>query len=216
MYDELKRIAFADGMALFGVADVSAIKQGFLLPPDVGARFDYAISIGYRLSKSALDTVTDAPTHIYYFHYQRVNMLLDGLSLKITAALQDKGFDALPIPASQVIDWEKQLGSLSHREIARLAGHGWYGRNNLLVNPRFGSQVRYSTILTAMPLPVDTPVDGGCGTCRACASSCPANAIGENSFDRDACHRKLKEFIKIQRIGQMICGVCLKVCPGKK
>jgi epoxyqueuosine reductase QueG len=213
-YDQLKKMALADGIALFGVADVSAVKRDFLIPPAVAERFDFAISLGFRLSKAALDTVAGAPNQIYYFHYQRINMLLDQTSLKIAAAIQAQGFDALPVPASQVIDWQKQLGSLSHREIARLAGHGWYGRNNLLVNPRFGSQVRYVTILTDLPLPADAPVAGGCGDCRACSAACPAGAITEAGFDRDKCHQKLKEFMKTERIGQMICGVCLQVCPG--
>jgi epoxyqueuosine reductase QueG len=47
-------------------------------------------------------------------------------------------------------------------------------------------------------------------------NACPAAAIKADGFDREACHRKLKEFTKIQRIGQMICGVCQKVCPGKE
>jgi epoxyqueuosine reductase QueG len=115
-----------------------------------------------------------------------------------------------------VIDWQKQLGSLSHREIARLAGHGWYGRSNLLVNPRFGSRVRYTTVLTDMPLPAGKPVEGSCGECRLCVSLCPAGAIKADGFDREACHAKLKEFCKIQGIGQMICGVCIKACPGKR
>lgn len=215
-YDALKKIALADGAALFGVADIRDIRDTFLLPKEVAARMNCAVSIGFRLSKSAVDTVQGAPNQIYYFHYQRVNMLMDQLSLRLMAYLQEHGFEALPIPASQVIDWVKQLGSLSHREMARRAGHGWYGRNNLLVNPRFGSQVRYVTVLTDLLLPADIPVEGNCGGCRVCMSACPAKAINETGFDRDACHRQLKEFMKTEKIGQMICGVCLKVCPGKK
>lgn len=213
-YEELKTIAHAEGMTLFGVADILSVRKTFLLPANVTARFAHAVSLGYRLSKAALDTIAGAPNQVYYFHYQRANILLDQTCLKLTAAIQEKGFDALPIPASQVIDWDKQLGSLSHREIARLAGHGWYGRNNLLVNPRFGSQVRYVTVLTDLPLAVDTPRESDCGSCRACRDACPAQAITETGFCRDACHRKLKEFMKTEKIGQMICGVCLRVCPG--
>ena len=115
-----------------------------------------------------------------------------------------------------MIDWQKQLGSVSHREIARLAGHGWYGRNNLLVNGRYGSRVRYVTILTDTPLSADKPVESACGPCKMCVNACPAGAIKEDGFIKDACRAKLKEFCKIQGIGQMICGVCIKACQGKK
>ncbi|OGS19751.1 MAG: hypothetical protein A2219_04760 [Elusimicrobia bacterium RIFOXYA2_FULL_50_26] len=213
-YDELKRFALGEGMALFGVADVSGKGDKFLLPPAVSGALSRGISIGYRLSGMALETIEGAPNQIYYFHYQRVNILLDQTALKLCGLIHSKGYNALPVPASQVIDWERQLGTVSHREVARLAGLGWYGRNNLLVNARFGSQVRYATILTDMPLACDAPTDESCGTCRACLSSCPANAIGDNEFKLALCRDKLKEFTKIQKIGQMICGVCVKACRG--
>jgi len=214
--EALKAIAFNEGISLFGVADITGIKDTFLLDEHISAKTDKAVSIGYNLSALALETVADAPTQIYYFHYQRANILLDNVALKLAAFVQRNGFNALPVPASQLLDWEKQLGLLSHREVARLAGHGWYGKNNLLVNERYGSQVRYATILTDMPLETDSENKGSCGTCGACIGVCPAKAIGENSFNLEACALKLKEFTKIQKIGQMICGVCVKACHGKK
>ncbi|MEI8218060.1 MAG: hypothetical protein WCG51_03315 [Elusimicrobiota bacterium] len=213
-YTALKDLAHREGMALFGVADILPIRDSFLLPENTIKKFPFGISLGFRLSRSVLDTVVDMPNQIYYFHYQRTNILLDQTALKITAWIQNQGFDAFPIPASQVMDWEKQLGSVSHREIARLAGHGWYGRNNLMVNPRYGSHVRYVSILTDAPLTTDSAIPGNCGTCRQCVEICPASAIADTGFDREACHVKLKEFTKIQRIGQMICGVCVKACTG--
>ena len=215
-YEELKTIALKESVVLFGVADVAPVRGTFILPEGLVQRFSFGISLGFRLARTILETVVDAPSQMYYFHYQRINMLLDQTALKLTSFIQENGYDALPVPASQIIDWDKQLGAVSHREIARLAGHGWYGRNNLMVNERYGSQVRYVTVLTDMPLITDSPVKGDCGACRACVTLCPAHAIKESGFDRDACHLKLKEFTKIQRIGQMICGVCLKCCPGNK
>jgi epoxyqueuosine reductase len=213
-YSTLKETAIREGMALFGVADVTSIRDTFLLPENVIRKFPFGISLGFRLSRAVLETVVDMPNQIYYFHYQRANILLDQTALKITAWIQGQGYDALPIPASQIMDWDKQIGSVSHREIARLAGLGWYGRNNLMVNPLYGSQVRYVTILTDAPLKTDTEIAGACGACRRCVAGCPAAAITDKGFDRNACHMKLKEFTKIQRIGQMICGVCVKACYG--
>ena len=211
----LKNLAKAEGIALFGVADVMPVQKQFLLPEHIARRFSFGISLGFRLSSSVLDTLVDAPNQIYYFHYQRVNMLLDHAALKITAWIQEQGGNALPIPASQIVDWERQLGAVSHREIAMRAGLGWYGKNNLLVNERYGSQVRYATVLTDMPLTCGSPAgENSCGGCEACITSCPARAIQKDGFDRNKCHAKLKEFCRLQRIGQMICGVCLKVCPG--
>jgi len=214
-YETLKKTALGEGMALFGIADVTAARKDFIIPGNVSSKFDRGISMGFQLSRSILETVEGMPNQIYYFHYQRANILLDQTALKIMSLIQKEGYEAFPIPASQVIDWQKQLGSVSHREIARLAGHGWYGRNNLLVNKNFGSRVRYVTVLTDMPLAADKPSAEDCGACGLCLSLCPAGALSEKGFDREACHLKLKEFSKIQGIGQMICGVCIRACPGK-
>ncbi len=214
-FEKLEKLALSEGMSLFGAADITAARKDFLIPPNIALKFDRAVSLGFELSGPILETVEGAPNQMYYFHYQRANILLDRTALKVASAIQKEGFNAFPIPASQVIDWQKQLGSLSHREIARLAGHGRYGKNNLLVNKRFGSRVRYATVLTDMPLEPGKPEEGSCSGCNKCMTACPAKAIKEDSFDRDACHMKLKEFSKIQGIGQMICGVCIKSCPGE-
>ena len=214
-YKALRKAMLAEGMALFGVADIAPVKKDFQLPEEVAAKFTAGVAIGYRLSESVMDTLSTAPNQIYYFHYQRVNLLLDQTTLKLTSLIQSKGYSALPVPASQVIHWEKQLGTVSHKAVARLAGFGWYGRSNLLVTPGFGSQLRLATVLTDMPLKFDKPMDGGCGSCEACVSACPSGAIGKDSFNLQPCRDKLKEFMKTEKIGQMICGLCIKACRGK-
>jgi len=212
-FEELEKLALGEGMSLFGAADIREARKDFLLPQDIIGKFDYAISMGFALSASVLQTVEAAPNQIYYFHYQRANILLDQTALKVLSLIQKKGFDAFPIPASQVIDWKNNLGSVSHREIAKIAGLGWHGKNNLLVNERFASRVRYVTVLTDMPLQTGKPLESLCGNCNMCAVVCPANAISDKGYDKAACAAKLKEFSKIQGIGQMICGVCIKACP---
>ncbi len=212
---KLKNFVLAEGISLFGVADIREIRKDFLLPKETVEKLDSAVSLGYRLSQSVLDTLVDRPNQIYFFHYQRVNVLLDTVALKVTRFIQDEGYQALPIPASQVVDWQNLKGHLSHREIGYLAGLGWQGRNNLLVNPDYGSQVRYITILTNYPLTTNHPLSSSCGKCKSCIPVCPAGAIEENSFSPEKCRLKLKEFMKTEKISQQICGICLKVCPGK-
>lgn len=215
-YQKLKELVLTEGISLFGVADIREIRKEFLLPKEVVEKFDFAISLGYRLSQSVLDTLVDRPNQLYFFHYQRVNVFLDTVALKITQFIQNQGYQALPIPASQIVDWQNLKGHLSHKQIAYLAGLGWRGRNNLLVNPHYGSQVRYVTILTAYPLPANHTITGSCDECKACIAVCPAGAIEENSFSLEKCYSKLKEFVKSEKISQHICGICVKVCSGKE
>ncbi len=214
--DSLGSSVRAMGIDLFDVADITSIREGFLFEPDLRAKFDRAISLGRRLLSSVLDEIQDGPTALYMHHYRQVNYLLDRAALLTAGLIQDHGYRALPVAASQIIDWDRQRAHVSHKKVAELAGLGWLGRNNLLVNPEYGAQIRLVTILTDMPLAAGKPLATACGQCRRCLSSCPAQAIKEtrDEFDHRACFEKLKEFRRRGLVAQYICGVCVKACPG--
>ena len=207
------------GCSLFGVADHQTFrKEGSLLSPGIMERHPRAISIGYHLSDAVLDDIEDRPTPLYFQHYQRVNILLDTLGLILTNAMQDLGCHAVPIPASQLVDWVSQRGHLSHKHVAQTAGIGWIGRNNLLVNERYGARIRLLTVLTDLPLRTGSPSFDNCGSCRACMAVCPAGAIKERreDFDHIRCYEQLKVFSKTLRFSHQICGVCVKACQGRR
>lgn len=211
--------AQGQGIDLVGVADIAEERRRFhQLPTEVVERLPRAVSLAVRVSQGVLATLVDGPNHLYYHHYRQLNFLLDRAALAVARAIEAAGFTALAVAASQVIDWEKQLGHVSHKDIARLAGLGWRGRNNLLVTPQYGAQVRLVSILTDLPLVPDRPVPQDCGTCRRCLFVCPAGAIKEEvaAFDHLACFAKLKEFSKVRGIGQHICGLCVRACSGPK
>ncbi len=216
-YNSLKKYCQNLGIELFGVGDISGIKEHIKVSKDVLKKLDKAVCLGVRLSSSILEEITSAPTRLYFHHYRTVNAFLDQSALKVSNYIQSKGFRALQIPASIIVDWENQTAHLSHRHLGVLAGLGWIGRNNLLVSKRLGSQFRLATILTDMPLKLDKPAKDGCDTCRLCVSACPAQAIKEESrdFDRAKCLEKLKDFQRQKLVDQYICGVCVNVCKGK-
>jgi epoxyqueuosine reductase QueG len=206
--DRLNDIVVANNGALFGVADYSK---------ESGGEYPYAISTAVALSRGVLDTIEKEPTRVYQYHYRTANTLLDQIALKLVNAIEGSGFRSLHVPASQITNWADVSGDISHRYIAVKAGLGFIGRSALLVTPRFGAQVRLVSVLTDMPLDTNEPIEGDCGNCRACIKPCPAKAIGEtvDDFDREACLEKLRYFKK-HLVGQHICGVCVKACPGKQ
>jgi epoxyqueuosine reductase QueG len=212
----LEALALREGMAVFGVADMGPL-QDILHDSLLGAcqQLCYGISIGFRLSDPIIDGIVDRPTLIYKHHYKVANYMLDRAAAAIHSYITLKGCRALPIPASQVLDWEKNLGHLSHKAVAVQAGLGWIGRSALFVHPEHRARLRLATVLTDMPLEAGKPLENvGCGDCTACIEACPAGAISEQGYDRDRCAAKLKEFSKLPGIGQSICGVCVKTCPG--
>src|SRR4030042_953504 len=184
--EKIKALCRQQGSSLFGVADLRSFKkEKILLPPSLVDRLPYGISVGFHLSNAILEEIENQPTPLYFHHYQRVNILLDTIGLIVSSAIQDLGYQAMPIPASQIVDWKTQQGALSHKHVARAAGLGWIGRNNLLVNERFGSRIRLVTVLTDLPLVVSPPSTKNCGSCRDCVAVCPAGAIKERQENLD-------------------------------
>lgn len=219
-------MASAEDGILCGVASIKDIKNRFHFEPtSILDGLDYAVSIAVKLNKEIVKTNLSSPSLLYKHHYRQANMLLDRIALKIAGLIEASGYRAIPIPASIIIDWKKESGHLSHKEIAYLAGLGWRGKNNLLVNKNYGCNIRLTTILTDVVL---TPTPGqdrsilrsswvwGCGDCTACQSFCPAGAIKNSpeEFDSKACFDKVREFSR--KIGVGICGLCLGHCPESK
>ena len=218
LLSELEELARGQGVAAFGVADLEALKSDV---PDLLARvpgeFSRAVVLGIRLEAVVLDDLSDHPTPLYTHHYRQVNYQLDRVALLVANRIQEAGFRALAVPASQIISRNPMVGHVSHKLLGWAAGLGYVGRCTLLVHPRHGAQMRYVSVLTDLLLPADAPHGGSCGECRACIPVCPAGAIHETreEFDLEACFQKLTEFTRLPFVGQHICGVCVKACKGQ-
>lgn len=213
--EKLRQIALNEGMAIFGVAELEPIRDTF--HPEIikaAEGLKYGISAGFRLSDPTIDDINDHPTLLYKHHYKVANYTLDRAGAKMESYIQSCGYKALPIPASQTIDWEKHLGHLSHKAIAVQAGLGWIGKSALFINPEHHARLRLVTVLTDMPLETGVPAKRSCGICQLCINACPAGAISDQGYDKPKCIAKLREFSHLPGIGQYICGVCVKVCRG--
>jgi len=207
------------GVSLFGVADIRPFRKDFIhLSNQWLNSFDSGISLAIRLSDAVLEEIEDRPTQLYFHHYRQANIFLDRVAFGLVQFIQGLGYHAIPIPASQIIDWENQRGHLSHKKVAQEAGLGWMGRNNLLVNPIYGARIRLVTILIDLPLKHDHLLEGGCDECKRCMAVCPAGAIKERQedFEHLKCFEQLRLFKKRDQIGQYICGICVKACEGKR
>lgn len=112
------------------------------------------------------------------------------------------------------------------RPLAQKAGLGWTGKHSLILNQQAGSWFFLGELLVNIPLPVDTPHDGDCGSCVACITSCPTQAIvAPYTVDARRCISYLtielkgaipEEFRPL--LGNRIygCDDCQLVCPENR
>jgi epoxyqueuosine reductase QueG len=230
LLNELGGMARSQGADLFGVADISSALDFICNQGGSHLRkFSRGISIGISLINSIVDELhRREEASIFYTYralYNTVNARLDQIALSLAKRIQDEGYDAYPVPASQIIDHKKLVGVVSHKLIAHLAGLGWIGKSCLLITPRYGPRVRFATILTNAPLASGTPMEDNCGNCSACVEICPVKAFTgvpfnplesrEKRFDAHSCYKYQRE--REAKMGDSLCGLCVYVCPyGRK
>ncbi|RLT92168.1 MAG: tRNA epoxyqueuosine(34) reductase QueG [Ketobacter sp.] len=132
---------------------------------------------------------------------------------------------------------EEQIGPFGYRAfvdsapvlekaLAEKSGLGWIGKHTLLLDRSAGSWFFLGEIFVDIPLPVDPPVRGHCGTCNACMEVCPTQAIVA-PYQLDA--RKCISYLTIELHGPIPeplrapmgnrvfgCDDCQLVCPWNR
>lgn len=94
------------------------------------------------------------------------------------------GARAMAVPFSYPLDMAPGkmglISDVSLRHAAVAAGLGSFGRNNLVLHPKYGSRILFAAILTDLDLPSDPPcTEEICTNCDICIEMCPAGALDE-------------------------------------
>lgn len=130
-----------------------------------------------------------------------------------------------------------ELGPFGHRvftdsapvmevELAARSGLGWRGKHTLLLHREAGSMFFLGEIYATLALPPDEPSAAHCGTCSACITACPTQAIVA-PYKLDA--RRCISYLTIEHDGPIPlelrplmgnrvygCDDCQLVCPWNK
>lgn len=112
------------------------------------------------------------------------------------------------------------------KALAEKAGLGWIGKHSNLINRKAGSWFFLGEIYTDLPLPADATATSHCGSCSACMTVCPTQAI-VSPYRVDA--RRCISYLTIELqgpipepfrplIGNRIygCDDCQLICPWNR
>lgn len=124
-----------------------------------------------------------------------------------------------PVLARSCVD----SAPLLEREAARRAGVGFEAKSTMNIVPGAGSFVLLGELLVDVAIEESSPIDAGCGRCRACLDACPTGAFVD-AYQLDA--RRCISYLTIEYhgviplelrrpIGTRIfgCDVCQDICP---
>ena len=117
-------------------------------------------------------------------------------------------------------------GPLIDRELAYKAGIGYYGKNNNIINDKYGSFIFLGIILTDIIInSFDVPLESKCGDCDLCLRACPTGALeGSCRLNPKKCISYLTQtkdnidYELCRKMGIKIygCDICQKACPKNK
>jgi epoxyqueuosine reductase QueG len=152
--------------------------------------------------------------------YIATNRLIFDLNNYLQDKLEEMGFQMAILPATHNFDQEKLISDWSHRHIARIAGLGSFGLNNMLITEKgccggLGSIVTDLEITPVPREPVEYCLHKRNHSCQKCVNQCVGKALAASGFDRKTCYRRcLENAAKYRELGLAdVCGKCLTGLP---
>jgi epoxyqueuosine reductase len=108
------------------------------------------------------------------------------------------------------------------RIAASLSGIGFFGKNQLIIHPRYGSYQFLGMLFINIPFtqPLRSINTDSCGDCHICIDACPPKALSEQGYNLDRCisnFNQSKQVLSDSQIKQnhllFGCDICQLVCP---
>jgi len=190
MKDQLKsdlyQLAKTSGMDLFGVAPVERLAnapEGFR-PSDYLPETKSVIVLGCHFPEATALFWEQAAFPYQYYGYAIINKEMGHAAFRLSKALEDAGFLALPFVPTvypKEMNYQSQAAEFSHRHAAVAAGLGEFGYSGLVITEKYGTRVRFVSILTTAelePNPIRRDLTL-CKRCNKCLTACPSQALRE-------------------------------------
>lgn len=164
--------------------------------------------------------------------YQETNEMFIKLNDYLIKKIEEMGYKAAVCKVAGDFKTDILKSKWSHRHMAKVAGLGTFGINNMLITKE-GCCGRYFTIVTNLPVSPDKPLEEeNClykrnKSCLVCVKRCFSGALNENNYDRFKCYETcMKSFDKYEKLygskevekgkprgGSEVCGKCVVNLP---
>jgi len=209
---EVKEKALSSGADLVGIISTEGIDAiprhwiGWVVQAYTKKSKDYMddskslVILGYQAWDDVHETVIPRGDTMEYPVYQRMRLY----ARRVFRFLESLGYKAIIYP-----------DLLSQKRMAQLAGLGNFGKNSLIINPKYGPWIRLQSILTDAELVPDKPFEEDlCKDCEECIKACPVNALTPYKIDPDKCLLGMKEGEGIRLMTENIIPVSLRDFPN--
>ena len=187
---DVKALAYSMGADLVGIAGVGRYANAPVKMSPQGilpaAKSVVVLAIHHPDAVIELDGEIHSQILGPYGIQMTMNYKLDYMSFRVARMLDDLGYAAVPIAASNIWRYRgyKDLTAtfapdISHIYGAVCAGLGELGWNGLCMTPEYGPRNRFVSIITEAELAPDPLYDGEklCDMCRECVKTCPTDAF---------------------------------------
>jgi hypothetical protein len=174
-----------------------------------GIRGNSVIILGIHMVDEFLDLWIETDAYSRCFSDE----ILRAYCYEISLFLERHGYTSEPLPYNGA--YLKDLGEL--------AGLGKIGKNNLLITPEFGPNIRLRAIITEAKLENNPELDfNPCADCdMPCIKNCPADAFNKNEqitkrpndYVMQKCLSYQKKHLKyISDVSKLWCQICIENC----
>jgi len=224
--EKVKARAFSSGADLVGIVSTERVDavprywigwqiQDYTKEPKYYMRDSKSIIVlGYQAWDDIHEVVVVRGDRKEFPVYHRIRLL----TRRISSFLESLGYKTIVYPEL-----------LPQKRMAQLAGLGNFGKNTLIINPRYGPWIRLHSILTDAEMVPDKPFEEDlCRDCSECIKACPVGALKPYVVDSEKCllgindskrsNPEIKPIFeqhapRITKNGYLMCMTCQKACP---
>lgn len=191
---EAKALAYELGADLVGVGNIERWQNcpPLMSPAGILPDAKCVLVCGIHHTDAMIEIGGEKSPHVQgtYSYQMLMNSHLDVISYNLGRFLEDKGYKAVPVCASNIWRYReyKDLTAtfapdMSHIYSSIAAGLSELGYSGLAMTPEYGPRNRFVSIITDAPL-LPTPLLPGdtlCDNCGMCTKHCPTDAFTKQS-----------------------------------